>query len=380
MPPIKVLLVSGSFPPDRCGVGDYTGQLGAALAAMPDIDLSVLTTSSTVISAENQRLGVQRLIPDWSLRSLRILLREIKRIRPKIVHMQFPTQGYGTGGLPWLVPFLARLHGARVVQTWHEGFVRRDLLKFLLIAITPGYIIVVRKIWSRQFRRPFGVIARLRGPIWINSASTLPKSLLTEEELKNLRQRYGVNGRRLVVFFGFIHPSKRIEILFEIADPVNDYILIIGDNKSQNFYNEKINRLIQEEKWLGNSSILGFVDSYEAADLLKAADALVIPLQGGGGEWNTAILAGILQGTFVLTTSTSFNGYDPTTNTYYAPIDGVTEMRQALYNYAGKKRSVNAEKSCSLNWASIALQHRAIYRTLLGRKHAHLVSSKTDSI
>ena len=41
---MKVLLVTGSFPPMKCGVGDYTACLAEALARKPNIEVAVLTS------------------------------------------------------------------------------------------------------------------------------------------------------------------------------------------------------------------------------------------------------------------------------------------------------------------------------------------------
>ena len=39
----KICIVIGSFPPARCGIGDYTANLVQAMAAQNEYELSVLT-------------------------------------------------------------------------------------------------------------------------------------------------------------------------------------------------------------------------------------------------------------------------------------------------------------------------------------------------
>ena len=371
------MFVTGSYPPDKCGVGDYTLQLADALAGLQGTQVSVLTSCGYSSLKHDKAVVVRRSLPNWSLRSLLILIGEFRREQPDIVHVQYPTQGYGSAGLPWLVPFLAWLSGGRVVQTWHEGFRRSDFLKFLSMALIPGRTVVVRKVWSRQFRFPFDLIARRRQPIFINSASTLPRSHLDAEGVQKLRLRYAAEGRRLIVFFGFIHPLKRIELLFQIADPFTDHLIVIGNPGENSEYAARLEALAQDTKWRGHANIVGFIERDEAADILKAADALVLPLKAGGGEWNTAILAGIEQGTFVLTTSTSVTGYDPETNTYYAPVDGLSDMQQALKIYSGRKRLGAAQKGDVFDWSAIAARPLQLYQTLEGHRAAlHLPSEK----
>ena len=89
-----------------------------------------------------------------------------------------------------------------------------------------------------------------------------------------------------------------------------------------------------EYRWDGKVTFTGFLSHREAAALLAVADAVILPFRAGGGEWNTTIHAAVLQGTFVLTTSSTERGYDETHNVYYAEPDNLTEMRSALDTYA----------------------------------------------
>lgn len=358
---IRILLVTGSYIPDQCGVGDYTRQLAIALAAEPSVDVAVLTTGAARVPVVEDRVMVARIMPDWSLRHAGRLRRAIADLRPDVVHVQYPTQGYGTGGLPWLVPALARVTGARVVQTWHEGFNRRDLARFLPMALTPGRTVVVRKEYLRQFLPPFGLLARLRRPAYISSAATLPRA--EPAVTAQVRERYRVGERRLLVFFGFLHPLKQVEQVFAIADPTTDHILIVGNAGDQAAYLARIEALATGEPWAGHAEVAGFVEPADAAAILAAADAVVLPLKVGGGEWNTSILAGILQQTFVLTTSTLATGYDAETNVYYANIDDLADMRYALATYSGRKR-LAADGEGVFGWAAVAARHLSLYRSL----------------
>ncbi len=375
---MRILLVTGSYPPGRCGVGDYTRLLATTLATLPDTAVSVLTTGECATGADEQGVFVLRFMPDWSLLRAGALFRHIFHARPDIVHVQYPTHGYSDGGLPWLVPLIAWCCGARVVQTWHEVINRRDLAKFLFMMVVPGRTVVVRKTYLQQTRWPFDLLTRWRRPQYINSASTLPKAHLSPSQLMAVREDYQVGAGRMIVFFGFLHPSKRVELLFDVADPATDHILIVGNAGDQADYVSNIERLSQDDRWLGRSRVIGFVEAEKAAVILKTADAVVLPLQLGGGEWNTSIRAGVLQGTFVLTTSTLSSGYDAEANIYYARIDDVEEMRRALQTYAGVKRDSD-DPSDTFGWMSIAKRHLALYRSMLPVAHSALNSPQYDA-
>lgn len=374
---MKLILITGSYPPEKCGVGDYTHQLSVSLAALPNADVSVLTLGC-VNSEFEQGVTVHRCVPNWSLRTLPTLLGILKKVRPDIVHIQYPTQGYGFAGLPWLLPLLGRMSGARVVQTWHERFNRRDFLKFLAMVFVPGQIIVVRDAWQRQFKGLFGLLISLRHPVCIKLASNIPRSIATQASIDDVRLKFGAEGRRLIVFFGFVHPLKRIELLFDIANPDTDQLVIIGNIGDQFEYAARIEALIVEKNWYERARLVGFIDKIEVADCLKAADALILPFQHGATEGNASILAGIEQGTFVLTTSTSAAGYDSETNIYYAPVDGLMEMQQALNKYAGFKRNVAAQNGDVFDWGTIAARHFELYEALVGHRTSLDLQSEKD--
>jgi glycosyltransferase involved in cell wall biosynthesis len=364
--PVRVLLVTGSYPPDRSGVGDYTRVLAKALAGQPETQVTVLTTGNSLEAIDDAGVAVFRSVPDWSMRHAGFLMRHLRRERPDIVHVQYPTLGFGYGLLAWLVPLIARYAGARVIQTWHEGF-NHHLRRFPLLALAPSRVVVVRKPFLRQFGRLFGFIAGLRRPLYINGGATLPKADLTPEQAAALRRRYGIGAKRPIVFFGFIHPSKHVELLFEIADADTDFILVVGSADGQEEYVAMLTALTQSPRWRNRSLIAGFADREEAAEIIDFADAIVLPLKTGGGEWNSSILAAIQQGTFVLTTSVFEHGYNADKNIYYSKIDDLDEMRHALKTYAGMRRVTSPYQNDIFHWPAIAARHIELYRSVLPR-------------
>ena len=117
---------------------------------------------------------------------------------------------------------------------------------------------------------------------------------------------------RLVAYFGFIHLAKRVELLFEVADPLQHHLVLVGELNSEDEYHKRILYLINRQPWIGKVTVTGFLPAEEAGRILAAADAVVLPFRDGGGIWNTSIHASLAQGTFVLTTSREQHGYDCT--------------------------------------------------------------------
>lgn len=355
-------MVTGSYPPDRCGVGDYTAMLTESLARK-GIDVVVLTTCGPEGEIPAcAHLRVLRRVPAWGLRQRAAVLAVLHEERPDIIHVQYPTQGYEEGLLAWAVPVLARLNGFRgIVQTWHEPYrlwrTPRLLLKSLVVEAIVSVRPDLKAVFSKELRWVF-LGKRLR---FINSAPTIPRCVLPQAEKRSLRERYLKGAERLIVFFGFVYPHKRVELLFDLAVVATDRIVIAGQVPDEAYLHELRQRAAQNG-WQGRVDFLGFVQTSDVAALLAVADAVVLPFQSGGGDWNTSILAANQEGVFVLTTSTLREGYDAARNTYFAAPDAVEHMREALATHGGER---GGDDYRPRSWDDVAEEHLALYEELL---------------
>ena len=62
--PKKVAMVTGSFPDDPCGVGDYTARLSQELARQ-GIHVCVLTTDLPEIKSLHPSITVCKVVKSW---------------------------------------------------------------------------------------------------------------------------------------------------------------------------------------------------------------------------------------------------------------------------------------------------------------------------
>ena len=72
----KKLMITGSFPPDICGVGDYTSCF----------------MSSHDTGIENWSLYYSK---EWSLKLLKKKISVLNSYNTESIFLQYPTQGYG---------------------------------------------------------------------------------------------------------------------------------------------------------------------------------------------------------------------------------------------------------------------------------------------
>jgi len=344
----------------RCGVGDYTLRLAGALAARPATTVGVLTSAGAdVAGPARNAIEVLPVMRTWRLSGLPALLRALRRWRPDVVHMQYPTQGYDGRLLPSLVPLLSWLCGAHPVRTWHEVHIWKAAVDFLLQTLPPGRFIVVRPNFVAELPSFLAALIRGRSVYFIPSASNIPPSALGPAQRQTLRAHYLGGKLRLIVFFGFLYRFKGVEQLFDIADPATDRVIIAGEAGVDAAYMDQLKARANEDDWRGSVTFTGFLDQADISDLLAVADAVVLPFTRGGGVWNTSVHAAVRQGTPVITTSNETQQADEAEGVSFAAPGDVRAMRTALAAVPEWQAARLAAQDDP--WREIADRHLAIY-------------------
>lgn len=395
---MRVLLITGSFPPMRCGVGDYTYHLALALARDSQLTVAVLTSTAATRLGLHQGIVVLPVVKAWAWKEIRTILDAIRQWAPDVVHIQYPTMGYGPKRLPSLLPLVLRLAGFAIVQTWHELESLKNLMTYGLLmrfasrALVPGGLVIVR----RDFQQRTDWLLRwafLNKTIrFIPNASAVPTVDLSSSERNAVREQYARPNAHVIAYFGFIYPRKRVELLFQIADPSDSHLVIIGDGfreedlrhflrsvlEENANYHRRLKQLAEGERWRRKVTMTGFLPNQEAARVLAAADAVVLPVLGGGGGWNTSVHAAQAQGTFVLTTSGERHGYDAIEHTYFAGEHDLDDMRRALRQYMGKR--ADKRIATARAWQSISKSHTDLYLTQVAKKTKVALEGTDDRV
>lgn len=362
---MRLLLVSGSYPPMKCGVGDYTHQLARALADAGEVEVGVLT-SEAAAAANPGPVEVLAEMRGWHLRDALHAARALRRWKPDVVHIQYWTQGYGYGRLPHFLPLIARLLGMRVVSTLHDPSSLRGAGSFLLRTLATSTLVVVRPGFLQALHPVLRAMLFSREPVFIPNASSMPRSALDPAQQRALKDGYLAGQRRLIVFFGFVYPFKGADLLLEIADPSTDRIVIAGELDRSSDYGRRLLDAAQAAPWKGKVTFTGFLETAAAAHLLAAADAVILPFRQGGGEWNSSIHAAVANGAYVITTSERPRGFDAGQGVHYSAIDDVADMKNAL-SLAAQRKAACAGRDRppdTGSWPGIARAHLDIYRRL----------------
>ncbi|WP_422683914.1 glycosyltransferase [Candidatus Methylopumilus universalis] len=359
------MIITGSLPPMSCGVGDYTKRLAEELAS--DLNHEVIVLTSQGVFNDIFKFKVLSEILNWSiLESLKYIL-ILKKNKPDLIHIQFPTQGYGRGLLPFFIPFINFIFRVKTVQTWHEVYSLKFLPLVFFKSIFSGSIIITREKYSTYLSKFFRFFLFKKKFHYIAVASNLPPVNLSKHSFSEVKSFYQKNQSRLIVFFGFIYPNKGIELIFSIADPSKDQIVIAGNFGLNVDYNNQIHKLAFSKFWKGKVLITGSLPEIEASKLLSVADTIILPFRNGvtgGGESNGSIHAATTSGSFVITTSDEIEGYDKERNIYFAKIDDVSDMRYALEKYSSFKNVLNSLEIFKNQWLLIKTKHELVYSSI----------------
>jgi glycosyltransferase involved in cell wall biosynthesis len=347
-----------------CGVGDYTQSLARALSECARTEVAVLTSTEAAAARSGAGCEIFPVMETWRRDESARVAEVVRSWAPEVTHVQYPTLGY-RGELASRLPVLLRRLGVPVVQTWHEYFplyfpVPLGLAWRLLgLGLPAGDVVVVRPDYAQHMRWWYRILTARKRFHLIPVAPSIPRVALTEAERASIRGRYAPEGKALLAFFGFLFEHKGIEEIFEIMDPHRHHLVLVGEIKEWDPYQTALGRRAREQPLASSVTMAGFLPPLEAAQVLAAADAVVLPFRHGGGEWNTTIKAAALQGTFVLTTSMDAHGFDAAHNVYYARPRDTEDMRQALGRYLGR-REPNPEAGPS--WPEIARRHLELYQ------------------
>ena len=365
---MRVLLVTGSFPPMPCGIGDYTAKLAETLAHRKNPEVAVLTHKQ----GENPQDGrPYRLLPGadgWRIPEACRILRNVRNWRPDVIHFQYPGRDYGI--LQFALPTLFRIMGYRVLLTMHEYYHVHDFPSLLttmlhlpnMLAATG--VTVTREKYQELMPWIYARILRGKAVRHIRIASVIPTIVVDDAERGKVRGQYGDPCGSFLSYFGFVMPHKGLEDLFRIANPERHRIILICDLRESDPYHKTILRIIETPPWKGRVTVTGFLSEIEVGRILSVSDAVILPFIKGATIGNSSLHGAVAQGTFILTTSREQHGYDPANNIYFARPGDIAEMAEALETHI--KRRISRESDFMERiWDEIADLHIRFYTSIM---------------
>lgn len=389
---MKVLYVSGEFPPQAGGVGDYTDRLAGALSERGD-EVAVLTTATVggeipngdAVWANQEGAVVWRSVRHWNLRAWRILAAQCQAWRPDIVHLQYQAAAYGLRGEVALFPRLFRLWNIRplVVVTFHDllpphsfplsgrlGVDRRAVL--VLGRGADGAIATnaddARRLMTWGVRRVWEV------PIGANIL------VAPNVDVQTVRADLGVAADApLLAYFGFYNASKGLEELLTAFAALGQELpaaklLLIGGgtgwtDPTNKPYAAFLHRRAQELAITYRLVWTGYVDAGGVSAYLQAATTVVLPFRDGVSLRRGTLMAALSHGCAIVSTNplTPVPQLDQTV-VLCRPNDALDLQRAISASLdpvmQRRLRGAALAAAADFSWSAIAAAHSAVYQAL----------------
>ncbi len=324
---MRIGLITGEYPPDQGGVGDFTRELGRALAAIGH-EVHVLTGVSRNTKHETRNpVIVHRSIHGWGWRCWRDILHLDHALRFDVLNVQYQAAAYrmhpAINLLPWRLRGVLSLSKERcgrppVVVTFHDlkvpylfpkaGPLRRQAV-LALARWASGVIVTNREDELRIANCELRTANLVRIPI----GSNITPRLADGYDRDAWRARWGLRpGDLLLGYFGFLNERKGGEDLIEVlaalvARDLPAHLLLIGGRVGSSdptnvAYAGRVDRLIIERDLAARVHRTGFVSPEEVSASLAAVDVCVLPYRDGVSLRHGSLHACLAHGRPIVTT------------------------------------------------------------------------------
>lgn len=293
---------------------------------------------------------------DWGIRGLRVLLGELDRLQPDLVHVQHPQSIYGSSLAPQLLTVIRP-----AVTTMHEAsrygpvLGRARLLPFLLRSRR----VVVTSEFERKYVAGFAPWAR-------NRIEVIPLA-------SNIPMRSGAAGPRpqRLVYFGHLRPGKGLETFLRVATVMAEATpglecLVIG---SPVFNSTGYARRLQADLAATPIRWLTGLSAEAVSDELGRARVAYLPFPDGASERRGSLLASLGCGVPTVTTAGPHTTPDLRTSVEIAANadEAISRIRRLLadeshWTAMSERSRAYAEQ---FTWDEVIRQHIALYQSAI---------------
>jgi len=389
---LKLAIVS-LYPPkgkhsNVGGVASYTKNLAESLKVISQsLDVFIICDRRPDLPARHvdQGIKVYRTFNTFPFYIFKIF-RELKKIRPDVIHIQHEYFLYGgmlSAILFPLLPLFSRLISRRTVVTIH-GVIPLNLLEDVefkkengikgppwllkiglwlvtrLIALASHVVIVHEEFLKKYLNKDYNIN---KEKIIVIPHGVEEVKVISQAESK---RRLGLKDRAVVLYFGYLTGYKGIKTLIEaykhVSKQLSGTTLIIAGGKhprlkNQRWYRQWLEKLVQKAHAIeydleGRGKILftDFVPEKEICIYYSAADLVVLPYNARISASGPESLA-IAYGRPLLITN-PYRSYNSETLAHMI-VKGIVKKDDYLKRTKKHKRE--------RNWLNIAKKHMEVY-------------------
>lgn len=333
----KILLVTGSYPPKHCGVGDYTYKLFEYLNKTDKFNLELFYRS------------------DWSFKYYLKYLRELLSTKSDLYHFQYPTEGYGYSLLPLLL--IVSLIRKKTIVTIHEISSRNKLAYIYtqLIIFFSNKIIVSNRLEEKHARRfVFYNKKILVIPISSNIQESKLSSTIFQDRETDL------------AYFGHIRPLKGIESFLHSISHFNKKIKIKLVGQVLEKYVDFFDKINIEAHELHVEMVLNKEEN-EVADILSQVKIVYLPFPDGISNRRGTLLASIQNGCVVVSTKSTIQDFNDFFEKYCYLVDTNQEAILIIERLLKGEIMPKEPKDIKyvFSWENVVDEHLKVYYNLV---------------
>jgi glycosyltransferase involved in cell wall biosynthesis len=339
-----MLIITGTYPPRKCGVGDYCQNL---LSTPQAKDWKLYTDDN------------------WSISTFFKKIKKIKKTNSDIINIQYPTVGYGKSILPHLLTiYLSKILKKKVIITLHEysqlGWKGKLATSIFLKFGT-------HIIFTTEFERQYAI---QKYPKLTKNSSIIKiySNILTNNKQPSFEQRSYDMG-----YFGYIRPEKGLEDYIETTKKIQKtnpnfkaYIMGQTQDEFEHYHKPLL-------KSLSNSNITLLLNksSQEVADILSQTKIAYLPYPDGLTERRGSFLASLLHHCIIVTTKGNFTT-DAQLFTFnfvnkeeaHSKITKIINYPTEIINKQIEKINTYISNQIPASWEDVANEYQSIINTL----------------
>lgn len=373
---MRIGIVTGEYPPQQGGIGDYSHILARTLASRGH---SVHVYSHHATVENDPAIVLTAAARRWGLFDLRALARWARQKRLDVLNVQYQTAAFGMS--PWLHFLPEFVRGVPVVTTFHDLMYPylfpkagplRDWIVMRLANASAGVIATNHEDMIRLAHLPQAKLI----PIGSNILAAIPPD--HDRQAQRMRAR-AADGDLLLAYFGFLNQSKGVDTLIAAlaalrADDVPARLVLIGgrvgsSDPTNAAYANRIDEYIEQQGMASFVYRTGFVADEAVTAWLHAADFVVLPFRDGASYRRGSLMAAIQHGCPIVTTQPPVNipTFRDGENLLLVPPDDPAALASALRRIAAdpdlRQRLADgaAELRAEFDWERIARAYADLY-------------------
>jgi glycosyltransferase involved in cell wall biosynthesis len=321
---MRILLITGEFPPMQGGVGDYTREMARAFTAQGH-EVFVLTSVSLADAYRDGDPEPWHVLPvarNWGWGCWRQVLGFVGKVRPDVVNVQYQAAAYNMRSpainfLPWrlrrasgMPPIVVTYHDLKPPYLFPKAGPLRDWVVRRMARYSDAVIVTNAEDLAVAHQWPFSRSA-LPSVSLIPIGSNIPVAPPLTFEPAAWRAEWGYSSADFVwAYFGFLNESKGGECLFRALAraPADHHLLMIGDrvgssDPTNQAYAAYVERLMSELGMTERVQWTGYLPTEQVSAALLSADIVVLPYRDGISFRRGSLHAALAHGCAVVSTT-----------------------------------------------------------------------------